>query len=133
MSFFRKTSKPLTFNERLDQMGPQYRAVCGRLTRALAIIEAAASSNPPNMSPTQLEFVVRLVAESGADLAEVQKRDIQPEPTPKLVDAAERYWQYQADAKRLSVLLKDVRNCIGEAPLGFNENCLFVHPDGSRA
>jgi hypothetical protein len=46
MSFFSKGPKPLTFNQRLDQMGPRYRAVCGLLTRAFAIIEDAAGSDP---------------------------------------------------------------------------------------
>jgi hypothetical protein len=73
MSFFGRTSKPLTLNQRLDQMGPRYRAVCGRLSRALAIIEDAAGSDPPHMSPTRLEAVIGMVAETATELAEAQK------------------------------------------------------------
>jgi hypothetical protein len=63
----------MTLNQRLDQMGPRYRAVSGSLYRALAIIENAAASDPPSMSPTQLELVLRLVTESAAELAATRK------------------------------------------------------------
>ena len=58
----------MTLNERLDQMGPQYRAICVRLNRALVMIEDAARSVPPNMSLTRLEAVIRIIIETGADL-----------------------------------------------------------------
>jgi hypothetical protein len=54
-------------------MGPQYRAICGRLYRALAIIEDAAGSNPPNISLSRLEIVIRMIIETGADLEEAHK------------------------------------------------------------
>jgi hypothetical protein len=73
MPFFSKGSKPLTFNQRLDQMGPRYRAVCGLLTRALAIIEDAASSDPPDMSHTRLQAVLEMVNEAATKLAEALK------------------------------------------------------------
>jgi hypothetical protein len=72
MPFFSKGPKPLTFNQRLDQMGPRYRAVCGLLTRALAIIEDAAGSDPPDMSP-RLQAVLEMVNEAAAELAEARK------------------------------------------------------------
>ncbi len=73
MAFFSKAPKPLTFNQRLDQMGPRYRAVCGRLTRAFAIIEDAAGSDPPDMSPTRLQSVLEMVNEAATELAEARK------------------------------------------------------------
>jgi hypothetical protein len=63
----------MTLNERLDQMGPQYRAICGRLHRALTMIENAAGSDPPNMSLTRLEAVIKLIIETGADLEKAHK------------------------------------------------------------
>jgi hypothetical protein len=72
MPFFRKSPK-LTFNQRLDHMGPRYRAVCGTITRALAIIEAAAMSDPPDMPPARLQVVLALVNEAAAELAEARK------------------------------------------------------------
>jgi hypothetical protein len=62
----------MTLNQRLDQMGPHYRAVSGLLFRALAILEDAAGSNPPYMSPDRLELVHKCVAEAAAEL-EAQK------------------------------------------------------------
>ena len=62
----------MTFNQRLDQMGPHYRAASGNLSRALAIIEDAASSNPPYMSSDRLELVHKCVVEAAAEL-EAQK------------------------------------------------------------
>lgn len=73
MPFFTKGQKPLTFNQRLDQMGPRYRAVCGRLNRAFAIIEDAASSDPPDMSPARLQAVLEMINEAATELAEAQK------------------------------------------------------------
>jgi hypothetical protein len=63
----------MILNERLDQMGPQYRAICGRLRRALAMIEDAAGSNPPDMSLARLEAVIRIIIETGADLEKAHK------------------------------------------------------------
>jgi hypothetical protein len=62
---------PLTINQRLDQIGPQYREVRGRLHRALAIIEDAAVSTPPHMSPERLQLILGLITESAAELAEI--------------------------------------------------------------
>lgn len=73
MSFFGKA--PLTLNQRLDQMGPRYRAIAGRLHRALAIIEDAASSDPPEMSPARFELVFESVTQAAADLAEARKKN----------------------------------------------------------
>jgi hypothetical protein len=63
----------MTLNERLDQLGPQYRAICGRLHRALLMIEAAARSDPPDMSLTRLEAVIKIIIETGADLEKAHK------------------------------------------------------------
>jgi hypothetical protein len=63
----------MTLNQRLDQMGPHYRAICGRLHRAVAMIEHAAGSNPPNMSLARLEAVIRMIVETGADLEEAYR------------------------------------------------------------
>jgi hypothetical protein len=73
MPFFSKGPKPLTFNQRLDQMGSRYRAVCGLLTRAFAIIEDAASSDPPHISAARLQAVLKMVNEAAAELAETRK------------------------------------------------------------
>jgi hypothetical protein len=62
----------MTLNQRLDQMGPHYRAASGLLSRALAIIEDAEGSNPPYMSPDRLELVHKCVVEAAAKL-EAQK------------------------------------------------------------
>jgi hypothetical protein len=41
--------------------------------------------------------------------------------------------QIEADAQRLSALIKEVADHIGEAPVGFNENGeVFVHPELAR-
>lgn len=73
MPFFGKATKQLTSLERLDQMGSRYRPVWGSLHRVLAIIEDAASSDPPYMSPTRLEALLGMVTESAANLTEAQK------------------------------------------------------------
>jgi hypothetical protein len=73
MPFFNKGQKPLTFNQRLDQMGPRYRAVCGQLTRVFAIIEDAASSDPPEMSPARLQAILEMVNQAATELAEAHK------------------------------------------------------------
>jgi hypothetical protein len=64
---------PLTMNQRLDHMGPRYRAIAGLLHRALAIIEDAAISDPPSMSLTRLELVLEQVTAAAAELAEARK------------------------------------------------------------
>ncbi len=71
MSFFGKA--PLTLNQRLDQMGPQYREICGRLHRVVAVIEHAASSDPPVMSPANLDWVLEVIPAVAALLAEARK------------------------------------------------------------
>ena len=63
----------MTLNQRLDQMGPQYRAICGGLHRAVTIIEDAAGSNPPSMSASRLETVIRIIINLAADLEQAQK------------------------------------------------------------
>ena len=66
----------LTLNQRLDQMAPNnipgYRGVCGLLARALAIMEDAASSDPPNMPPERLDVVCKDVAEALEELRRIQ-------------------------------------------------------------
>ncbi len=71
MPFFGKA--PLTLNQRLDQMGPQYREICGRLHRVVDVIEHAASSDPPVMSPANLDFVLERITAVAALLAEARK------------------------------------------------------------
>ncbi len=61
---------PASLNQRLDKMGPRYRAIFGRLTRALAIIESAASTKPPRMTPKQFELAIDCLASSTAELKE---------------------------------------------------------------
>ena len=80
MAFFSKSPKPLTLNQRLDQIGPRYRAICGGLARALAIIEDAAGSDPPEMSPARLQAVLEMVTEAAAELAEARKETAPVEP-----------------------------------------------------
>jgi hypothetical protein len=62
-----------TLNQRLDEMGPRYRAIFGRLTRALAMIEYAASEKPPRMTPAQFETAIELLESSAAELKEAAK------------------------------------------------------------
>jgi hypothetical protein len=61
MSFF---IRPLTLNQRLDLMAPNYRfrPVFGQLHRVMAIIEAAAMSDPPRTTPYQLDLASENVA-----------------------------------------------------------------------
>ena len=41
--------------------------------------------------------------------------------------------QIEADARRLSALINEVADHVGEAPVGFNENGeVFVHPELAR-
>ncbi len=65
---------PTTLNQRLDKMGPSYRAIFGRLTRALAIIESAASTKPPRMTPNQFEVAIDCLAASTAELKDAAKK-----------------------------------------------------------
>ncbi len=63
----------MTLNERLDQIGPQYRAICEHLHRALTTIEDAADFNPPSMSLHRLETVMSYVIQAARDLEKVHK------------------------------------------------------------
>jgi hypothetical protein len=64
---------PTNLNQRLDEMEPRYRAIFGRLTRVLAMIEHAASTKPPRMTPTQFEVAIDLLVSSTAELKEAAK------------------------------------------------------------
>lgn len=59
-----------SLNQRLDEMGPYYRAIFGRLTQVLAIVENAASKNPPRMTPAQFETTIENLESSAAWLRE---------------------------------------------------------------
>jgi hypothetical protein len=66
--------KTTNLNQRLDEMGPHYRAIFGRLTRVLAIVEAAASQNPPRMTTGQFETAIENLESSAAWLREAAKQ-----------------------------------------------------------
>jgi hypothetical protein len=72
--------KPRTLNQRLDQMGPHYRAVCGQLHRVLAITEAHASTDPPHMEHNTLELVIRLLSEVNTELQSSRTQPDQQTP-----------------------------------------------------
>ena len=72
MSFF---TKPLTLNQRLDLMAPNYRfrAVCGQLHRVMAIIENAAMYDPPRIfTPDQLDGLSKMVTDALNELAKIR-------------------------------------------------------------
>jgi len=69
----REGTVPTTLNQRLDEMGPRYRAIFGRLTRVLAMIEYAASQKPPRMTPKQFEVAIDELVSSTALLKEAAK------------------------------------------------------------
>ena len=60
-------------NQRLDEMGPRYRAIFGRLTCVLAIIDHAASNKPYCMTPLQFEGAIDNLVSSTAELEEAAK------------------------------------------------------------
>ena len=64
---------PTGLNQRLDEMGPHYRAIFGRLTRVLAIIENASSKKPPGMTSGQFNTVIENLESSAAWLREAAK------------------------------------------------------------
>jgi hypothetical protein len=64
---------PTTLNQRLDDMGPSYRTIFGRLTHVLAMIEYAASQKPPRMTPAQIETAIDDLESSTALLKEAAK------------------------------------------------------------
>jgi hypothetical protein len=63
-----------TLNQRLDQMGPRYRAVYGKLYRVLAILEDASRSEPPYLEPSRLESIRGMVAQTAAELGGSSER-----------------------------------------------------------
>jgi hypothetical protein len=67
------SSREAPLNQRLDEMGPRYRAIFGGLTRVLAVIENAASKNPPHMTPAQFEMTIELLESSTAELKAAAK------------------------------------------------------------
>ena len=69
----KKGTMPTTLNERLDEMGPRYRGIFGRLTRVLAVIENAASKKPPRMTSAQFEMTIELLESSATELTEAAK------------------------------------------------------------
>jgi hypothetical protein len=69
---------PTSLNQRLDEMGPGYRAIFGRLTRVLAMIEHAASTKPPRMTPKQFEAAIDLLESSTAELKEAARESGEP-------------------------------------------------------
>jgi hypothetical protein len=64
---------PTSLNRRLDEMGPRYRAIFGKLTRVLAMIENAASKKPPNMTSRQFETAIDHLESSTAELKEAAR------------------------------------------------------------
>jgi hypothetical protein len=67
------SSREAPLNQRLDEMGPRYRAIFGALTRVLAVIENAASKKPPRMTTAQFEMTIELLESSAAELREAAK------------------------------------------------------------
>ena len=62
-----------SLNQRLDEMGPRYRAIFGRLTRVLAMIEHAASKKPQCVTSAQFEVAIDSLVSSTAELKEAAK------------------------------------------------------------
>jgi hypothetical protein len=49
-------------NQRLDQLGShQFRAIYGQLYRALSVLNAAAEQNPPCITASQMDLIIRCI------------------------------------------------------------------------